>query len=209
MTAEVYEPDYLTLEGLERIRATLPGKADLSAPVCDIAAFIYLDGQAIVDGGIGRGVKADLRAMHRNVLDCLNAVSKTRMEIIALLGVCGGGRSIPRFTHLKAELAWLEGALSRTINLHKRRHSKSHPWYLLLSLTILAGAYERATGTRATNSLHRNGEYVGEPLSPYGKFAVAAFSEIDPSLPKRVIGSAIRRVFAEFRDDVHSFVTPD
>jgi hypothetical protein len=209
MTAEEYEPEFLTLEGLARIRATLPAHAELSAPVCDMAALIYLDGQAAVDNSTGRGIKADLRAMHREVLDCLNAVSRPRLEIVGLLGICGGAQAVPRFTELRKELAWLEETLSRTIDLHKRRHSKSHPWYLLCSLAILGSAYERATGKRATHSLHRDGQYLGEPLSPYGKFAVAVLAEIDPALPKRTIGSAIRNVFAEYRSEVHSFVTPD
>ena len=157
----------LTLEGLERIRATLPSDAELSAPVCDMAALIYLDGQATVTSGTGRGVRADLRGMHREVLDCLNAVLKPRLEILALVGICGGARAVPRFIEFRTELTWLEETLARAIELPKRRHSKSHPWYLLCSLAILGSAYERATGKRATHSLHRDGQYLGEPLSPY------------------------------------------
>lgn len=198
MSSEEYEPEYLSSESLRRILAALPAGANGSGPMCDLAALVYLNGKETVEKGTGRGVKADMRAMHREVLRANQALDPTRMEIIGFVGVFGGAGAIPRFNALKEELVWLEALLSKVLNWPMRRMAKSHPYYLPFSIALLTSVFERGTRTLATHSLHRDGQYVGEPLSPFGRFVVAFFAEVDPDLKPRTIGSAIRAAFATF-----------
>ena len=198
MTEEPDDPSFLTREALARIRASLPPGSDLSDPVCEIAAFAYVQGKAQMEAGTGRGLKADLIALEQQVHMAKTAIENTRFEILTIIGLFSEG-GIPRFTALTKEFVWLEETLAFALTRLRGRYAKSHPWYLILAISILVKAFERATGKRATNSLHRDGIYAGEPLSPFGKFIIALLSEIDPQLQKRTIGSAIRKVFADNR----------
>ncbi len=202
MTDVGYDPEVFTRDGLARVRASLPADIDVSAAMIDAAALFYRDLQARVDAGTGRGTKADLKAMHNEVSRAVRAISKPRFEIIGLVGVCGGKGAIPRLRELGRELAWLEETLGSILR-RMGQWTKSHPLHLLVAIGLLSAAYERAAGARATHSLHRDGEYVGEPLSPFGKLVVAFFAEIDPALPKRTIGSAIRKQLAEEQRYIH------
>lgn len=194
-----FEPKVLSPEALDRIGASLPEDITISRSRLDQAAHTYLEAQARVDAGTGRGFKADLKAMHRELARAVQVVSKARWEIILRLDAWGGEGTIPRFFALRRELESFEKTLAHAVARPMPRMHKSHPWYLLFSIDLLISAYDRAGGVRATHSLHDNGEYVGEPLSRFGKFVVAFFAEIDPTLSKRTLGSAIRKQFAELR----------
>jgi hypothetical protein len=104
MTATEYEPEVLSTEGLRRILAHLPRGAQ-AGPVCDLTAHAYLSGKAAVASGTGRGFRADLRALHREVLKAKIALDPVRIDLLPMIGLFGGERAIPRFSALAKEVA--------------------------------------------------------------------------------------------------------
>lgn len=197
MTAADYEPECISPDGLRRILAHLPAGAQ-AGPMCDLTAHVYLNGKATLVRGTGRGFRADLSALHRDVLKAKLALDPVRIDLLPMIRLFGGQNALPRFSALVKEIVWFEETLAVVDSIPMRRMPKSHPYFLTLAIGLLIPAFERATKRRATHSLHRDGQYMGEPLSPFGKFVVAFFAEVDPGLERRTIGSAIRAAFKTF-----------
>ena len=66
---------------------------------------------------------------------------------------------------------------------------------------LLSKPFERATGRPVTHSAHKDGEYRGGARSPFGKFVLAFFAEIDPNVTPTAIGNVIRKQIAASHND--------
>jgi hypothetical protein len=62
-----------------------------------------------------------------------------------------------------------------------------------VTLGLLEMCFRKATGKRATHTSHKNGEYVGQPLSHFGQFCVAFFAEVDPKLTPRAVSNGLEK----------------
>lgn len=192
----------LSEKAFQRIQAAMPAGSRISPAMCECAAILYWDEQRRLAASSGRGVKADLKALERTISSARTALEHSRLQAMSLVAVVelvrgGEARTLPRIKSLTAELAWLENALIQARGAMRRPLRGPHSQFLLLAIGILMPAFERATGRPATHSAHRDGEYMAEPLSPFGRLVVAFFQEVDPQIPARTLASAIRKHLAD------------
>jgi hypothetical protein len=95
---------------------------------------------------------------------------------------------------MRSEMRWLVGAIDLAVEAMPPRVVNDQPLILQLSLRILRSAFERGTGKRATLTTHKNGEYLGRPISPFGEFVVAFFGEVDPQLTPTRLATSLRHI---------------
>ena len=111
--------DLISPDRLARIRAALPAGAKFRAPPLEVTAGAYLAFAAREKAGTGRGMKADLRALHRSVSASADALGNLTPSVMGLIGIAWqingpdleDTQPIKRLQHLAGELRWLEQAI--------------------------------------------------------------------------------------------------
>ena len=205
---EAHESDTFDLrpEAIERIISAIDSAKPISGSLCDAAAFLYHSEQNAWARSTGRGTKADLRKLKASIAAAADQLEGARLQVSLLVGVnwslrhqsSAGPSGIHRIQDLASELRWLASAIADT-EKYFHRPLPDLDFGMMMALTFLVSAFEIATGKRATHSAHRDGEYIGRPLSQFGRLVVAFFQEVDPALSETQISSAIRKHLSTHR----------
>lgn len=181
-----------------RIRGSLPDGIKLSKAPIELAASFYLTLKKKDEANTGRGMKADLRAIASKLKAATDALDNMSFANIALVGMTSdaasdGQRAILRIAALKDEVRWMHNAIQNSVSMIKRPYIQRIPHRMDITIQLLAAPFQRATCLTITNSMHKDGEYLGRPLSPFGKFVIAFFAEVDPKISATRIGNCIRK----------------
>jgi hypothetical protein len=170
----------------------------------ELAAAAYRTFSERRSRGSGRGSRADLKALSRAIQTALETLGAITPYTAALLGVgslLGGHNfSVGGLGKLERELSALQRSIVSALDLPPAPNRT--PVELTITLGLLAAAYKRATGHPVTHTANRDGEHIGRPLSPFGRFAIAFFAEVDPSLAANKIANAIRRELPNLKRDL-------
>lgn len=187
----------LSADAVDRICASIGSETPPSPAMLELAAAAYRELNRRRRAGSGRGMKTDLQALSRAISTAqegIGSITPLGAAYIGLSSQLGGySFSIVRLAELERELSALQKSIDFALYLLDRPVLERTPGELTFILDLLASAYKRATGQPVTHTANRDGEHVGVPLSPFGRFATAFFAEVDPNLSPNKLANAIRR----------------
>jgi len=196
---ELHDDEFeLSPAAVERIVTSIDTPKPIKATWCEMAAIGYRTELDALMRSTGRGTRADLRKLKATMSSAADLLAGTRLQVSLTVGVHASLRNpqgvsgIRRVRQLTTELRWFAGAIADAEQA-LRRPVADFDVGMTIALTLLADAFEAATGKPPTHSTHKDGEYVGRPLSLFGQLVVAFFREVHPALTETQISTAIRK----------------
>jgi len=198
----------LSADAIHRIVSAVDLGKPVSTSLLQVAAQAYRTEQDASARSTGRGTKADLRRLKAKIVAAADELARTRLQVSLMVGInwsirnpgASGPSGIRRIRELTSELRWFADAIADA-EQSLRGPTADLDIGMMLALTLLVEAYEKAAARPPTHSTHRDGEYLGVPLSPFGRLVVAFFRETDSTLTETQVSSAIRKHLSAHRRD--------
>jgi hypothetical protein len=192
------DPDMLDAAALSRIMACLGPEQPRITNVLQMAAIGYRVENRKVATSLDRGTKLELKRLAAQMNAAATALDNATLQTLVFASVHDAyirGRYSGLLQIQKSVRADLR-VLQAAFDAADTPRPKSIPNLdvpMGLALPLLALAYEYAASKAPTHSATRDGEYVGRPLSKFGRFVVAFFAEVDASRSERSLATSIRK----------------
>jgi hypothetical protein len=108
--------------------------------------------------------------------------------------IYSAARAEKEIAPLVQSLRFLEGHASYTLKAGKEKSGPRPDSNIHRAVTELAQIYRQMTGRAITHNPKRQTEYTGRPESTGGRFVVAFFAAVDPSIAKTKISQALAAI---------------
>jgi hypothetical protein len=189
---------FLSEDSFARIAAAIEGEHRLKQETVEFALAAYRVDQDAKTRSRGRGLRADLKELTAKVSAAHDALKAGRLQLLVLIGLDAWPTKekeqslIRRLRVLMGELKELAIGLDR---LEKQLPSPlaTNDLGTFSCMMLLSAAFTEATGKRPTHNTHVGGAYQGRPLSPFGRFVVAFFQEVDPTVTETMCSTFVRK----------------
>jgi hypothetical protein len=193
----------LSDEAVARIAAVMGDQ--YSSPLIEMIAQAYLELKRRAESSAGRGLKLDLRRLAKTVRGTAQALNNVDVHVPVAIAVAG---QLPPHRDSDPETEpdrWIRDIRPLASKLERLADAIDHALAVLpgrmqqidvpmeVTIGLLETCFQRNTGKRATHSSQKDGEYVGEPLSDFGRFCVAFFAEVDPRVTRRTVANSLEK----------------
>ena len=203
------QDDILSVEAIDRIKSVVEGGEQIGSHMIEMAAGFYLELKRRSQNSSGRGIKKDLMRLRDDLLRLANTIDNLPLEVslIAMIGQHffpqnGLPVEARKPDYISQLLRGFANSLDQFVGALKRPMAgfdQSMP----LTLSLLEIGYRHGTGKDATHNSNKDGEHQSRPLSEFGRFVVAFFAEVDPTITEVSLTTHVRNFVKDniFKDN--------